>query len=125
MSAQLKFLPLMIGVLGVMGNASIAYVVWNITKLPTGVRNMEWVMELYRDRYCVILDVVDGNSSDFFLPFESTARKVEKIYVVLNLIELQGDKRTFVVNCVEDDDATKSSTRDPLVIATPTKAAKV
>ncbi|KAM7260323.1 hypothetical protein ACFE04_016064 [Oxalis oulophora] len=106
------------------------------------------------DGYRVKLDVVDGESSAFFLLFESADRSVfgqlgykmrEKydpssvpqamksiivgkakiFYVVLNSIELQGDKRTFVVSHLEDVDEATSSGHGSSKITTPTKGAEV
>ncbi|KAM7270320.1 hypothetical protein ACFE04_029534 [Oxalis oulophora] len=104
-------------------------------------------------RYRVNLDVVDGHSSTFFLLFESSARsvfgqpgyrmrenydpatvpqsmksiivgKVKKFYVVLNSMELRGEKRTFAVNHLEDADEATSSGQGSSQIATPTKTAQ-
>ncbi|KAM7253105.1 hypothetical protein ACFE04_007705 [Oxalis oulophora] len=101
-------------------------------------------------RYRVNLDVVDGDCSAFFLLFESTARsvfgqpgykmrenydpttvpqsmksvivgKVKKFYVVLNSMEMRGEKRTFVVNHLEDADEATSSAQGLSSITTPTK----
>ncbi|KAM7260502.1 hypothetical protein ACFE04_011175 [Oxalis oulophora] len=105
-------------------------------------------------RYRVKLDVADGESSAFFLLFESTGRsvfgqsgykmrekydpasvaqamksmiveKTKKFYVVLNSIDLQEDKRTFVVSHLEDADDATSSGQGSTKITTPTKGAEV
>ncbi|KAM7273810.1 hypothetical protein ACFE04_028474 [Oxalis oulophora] len=105
-------------------------------------------------RYRVKLDVADGESSAFFLLFESAGRsvfgqpgykmrekydpasvpqamksmivgKTKKFYVVLNSINLQEDKRTFVVSHLEDADAATSSSQGSSMMTTPTKGVRV